>query len=780
MRSALTSLIFTTMLVALVLAPAARAADTTPAATSAARGPTGGCSGAAVAAVKRIDSAFKAGRIGEAMGLAEDLVAAEPECGPGHAWLALLEQAAPSPEPLVEYHLGRAFELAPDDCTVLTTIAMVRQAQMDLDDAERWAQRATALECRSDWLAMVRSSVDVSEGRPEQAYDRLRLRHETEPGNPLISGMLAVTTLRFQGKTATASLMEGVSRADSAGFLTHLVCAQVYEQLLGDEEHATSELDRAIRLLPEERLATWYVVRYLVQLNRDEMASALLESRSALFEGGPPLSYWMGYAYLRAARYDDALSEWEAAVSEVPHDRTLMDALVQVYGTAEGYPELVELLRETAAADTGAPTADVVLAYSYLAEGDPGADVIALRYARRAAMRDSLSYIPHEALGECYRRLGRIDEAVAAYTRAVRLAPLYFGVYSDLAGVLRDQGRYEEALAVFEKYSSIEPGDPWAHHNVSVSLLDVGRYVEAEAESRKAVELAPDNAVARSNLGAALLAQEKYAEALTAFNAALELAPDDVMALANRGTAAFYLGDYELAVSSYERAVELGLGDPELLAHLGDAYAALERYEDAYTAYSRAVAAAPENAQLLSLLGSICELTGRYGEAVEAHRLAVSLEPDNPDYRYYLGVAYVNAGKFSLAEQQFLAELAVKPDDARAHNNLAAIYREQRRYQRSIDQARRALELSPGYPEAYINLGLSQAMMGRVEEGTTTLRQGTEAAPESARLWYTLGSVCLASGDVECASGALERLRALDPELAGQLAAVMQQAAEQR
>ncbi len=735
------------------------------------------CSAEAAAAVQRIDAAFKAGRIGEAMAAADALVLREPDCAEGHAWLALLQQAAPSRTPRVEYHLGRAFELAPDNCTVLTLIAMTRQAEMDLRGAGRWSERASGRGCRSDWLAMVEGSMDVAAGHPEQAHERLMQWHEEEPGNPLVSGMLAVTMLRFEGKLATANLIEGVSRADTTSFLTHLVCAQVYSQLLGDEERAAGEIDRALELIPQERLATWYAARYLVQLGHDDRASELLSSRASLFAGGPPLSYWMGYAYLRAARYDDALASWEEAVREAPHDPTVVAALIEIYGMAEGYPGLVSQLREAARADTSAPAADIVLAYSYLAEGGAREDSVALVYSLRASREDTLSYTPLEVLGESYRRLGRIDDAVAACRKAVRLAPLYSGVYSDLAEVYRNSGRYEEALAIFQDYMRVDPNDPWVHHNVSVSYLDLGMYADAEAESRKAIELDPDNAVARANLGAALLAQERYEEALAEFDEALKLEPDDAMALANRGTAAFYLGDVDLATSSYERAAELGLSDPELLAHLGDAYAAAGRLDDAYAAYKQAARGDPGNARLWSLVGSMCELTGRYDEAVEAHKMAVALAPEEPDYHYYLGVAYVNTGKYSLAEQQFLAEIKIAPDHARAHNNLAAIYREQRRYFRSIEEARRALELDPGYPEAYMNLGLSLAMTGKLEDGLATLREGTEAAPDSPRLWYTLASVCLASGDIGCAREALERLRPLDSELAGQLAEGIQAAA---
>ena len=57
----------------------------------------------------------------------------------------------------------------------------------------------------------------------------------------------------------------------------------------------------------------------------------------------------------------------------------------------------------------------------------------------------------HNNLGETYRALGRMSEAIACYRRALELKPDYAEAYNNLGNPLQGQGHCDEALACWRR-----------------------------------------------------------------------------------------------------------------------------------------------------------------------------------------------------------------------------------------------------------------------------------------------------------------------------------------
>ena len=54
-------------------------------------------------------------------------------------------------------------------------------------------------------------------------------------------------------------------------------------------------------------------------------------------------------------------------------------------------------------------------------------------------------------MGNAYYRLGQLDKAIAAYSKAIELAPTYALAHYNLGLALRDQGKFADALAALKK-----------------------------------------------------------------------------------------------------------------------------------------------------------------------------------------------------------------------------------------------------------------------------------------------------------------------------------------
>ena len=93
--------------------------------------------------------------------------------------------------------------------------------------------------------------------------------------------------------------------------------------------------------------------------------------------------------------------------------------------------------------------------------------------------------------------------------------------------VLENMGRKDEALAQFRKAVSIDPNHVQAHNKLGYMLYRLGRADEAMTHYQRALALKPDHAEAHCGLGKVLAAVGRLEEARRAYDAAIAFAPRD-------------------------------------------------------------------------------------------------------------------------------------------------------------------------------------------------------------------------------------------------------------
>jgi tetratricopeptide (TPR) repeat protein len=75
-------------------------------------------------------------------------------------------------------------------------------------------------------------------------------------------------------------------------------------------------------------------------------------------------------------------------------------------------------------------------------------------------------------VAEAYSRVGRVDDAVKAYTQAAQLDPANAGTYYyNMGAVLTNAGRTDEALAAFDKTIAADPNKADAYYQKGVALI---------------------------------------------------------------------------------------------------------------------------------------------------------------------------------------------------------------------------------------------------------------------------------------------------------------------
>jgi Flp pilus assembly protein TadD len=163
-------------------------------------------------------------------------------------------------------------------------------------------------------------------------------------------------------------------------------------------------------------------------------------------------------------------------------------------------------------------------------------------------------------LGASYADAGRVEEAIAHLTHAVRLDPGSANAENELASALLKQNRRTEALVHFRRASALAPTDERFHFNLAKVLAEDGQRAEAATEFAKALSLNPDYSEAHNELGVLLFASSRTDEALPHLRRAVELAPDSEINQSDLGGALAQIGRFDEAREHLQRALAL---DPD-------------------------------------------------------------------------------------------------------------------------------------------------------------------------------------------------------------------------
>jgi len=206
---------------------------------------------------------------------------------------------------------------------------------------------------------------------------------------------------------------------------------------------------------------------------------------------------------------------------------------------------------------------------------------------------------------------GEIEAAIEHLREALRLVPDLEGAIAEFHAALRSQetadtrynlgfalarmGRTDEAIREFERALVLDPRHALAHARLGNALGAKGRLVEAERQLAAALEFMPDDIETLRSQAVTLTLEGKVEEGIAAYERLLALSHEDADALNNiawiRATHADpRQRDGAQALRLAERARDsAGQENAVLLSTLGAAYAEVGRFEDAVRSAARAV-----------------------------------------------------------------------------------------------------------------------------------------------------------------------------------------------
>ncbi len=192
------------------------------------------------------------------------------------------------------------------------------------------------------------------------------------------------------------------------------------------------------------------------------------------------------------------------------------------------------------------------------------------------------------------RQLNRYEDALDTCTTALN----YYQspqLWNCKALTLYSLERYDESVAAYERAIEIAPDNIWLWNNRGETYTRLNQFDRAIFDFEKAIELSPDRSfVPWNNVGKLYYQQKEYAQAIDAYNRALSVKSDYLPALIGLGNAQKASQLYDAAAQSYDRAIAINPDYYEAWYGKGSVAEYLKQYSDARKFYQKASQLKPE------------------------------------------------------------------------------------------------------------------------------------------------------------------------------------------
>jgi tetratricopeptide (TPR) repeat protein len=304
---------------------------------------------------------------------------------------------------------------------------------------------------------------------------------------------------------------------------------------------------------------------------------------------------WTGVIAARSAAWRSDVALWEAAVAADPSTGRL--ALTEALWQAGRYPEALAQIREGRRRG-GSYHASVY--EGRFAEREGRLDDAVAAYERALAEGGDGDADVHALLGQLLERRGADRRALAEYLKAIETETGLTRRSGDAgrAGAERVRARYAPEIAALRAAAEAAPRDPAAHARLALALHGLGAYDEAEREYRTALDVGPATWQLWYNLGLTFMKRKRCEEAIPAFERALQLSGPNMDVLNNVGSCQMALRRYREAERTYLATLQQFPGFLFATFNLGRTYFVMGDRERALATLSRARALAGGDAAL--------------------------------------------------------------------------------------------------------------------------------------------------------------------------------------
>ncbi len=349
----------------------------------------------------------------------------------------------------------------------------------------------------------------------------------------------------------------------------------------------------------------------------------------------------------RQKKYDTAIAEWEALLEADPENTKYQDGVVNAYEAAGKIDTAIELAQQ------------------YIKSDESG-----LHYAR---------------LAKLYATGKRVDEAIEAYEKAIKLSPGNAKVYRELAQLYLRKNDLDAAEKAFSEALQYT-GEQRERRAIEQEIMEIHdqkgtleqMLEQAAQEGRFTFETLQQQAQKYRTQG-------EWEKAKVAYKSAINMTTDDwkKKAIATELIGVYaHLGQTQAAIEFYETLTRTSLqysiaiksasgfgiriyfGDDETRQNLIKAYQDKGKLDDLLAHLEQRLETGADNPATLETIADIHRTRGDHAKAAETYQRLCKTQPGNVRSFYHAAAAFNKSGQPELAQTMLNKGKTARPESS--------------------------------------------------------------------------------------------------------------------
>ncbi|MEM3512857.1 MAG: tetratricopeptide repeat protein, partial [Thermoplasmata archaeon] len=428
----------------------------------------------------------------------------------------------------------------------------------------------------------------------------------------------------------------------------------------------------------------------------------------------------LGDAKYVSGKFDEAIEHYETGLKLDPKNEYLI--------VRKGMTLLRMGLNENAyrlfsSASNDFPSSMEILIGAGIAATKLGRHSTALEHFHRAESIQKTAGL-YNNMGNVLFNMGRIEEALDYYKKAIELDKNYETAYLNAANVLTRAKRFEEAIALINTLLKQNPNSAEAHYQMSKIYMEMGEYVKSIEEVDTAIMLKPTFSDAWIGRGA-LIERMRHGK--------IEIEPKPVPS-ASRKTTVLNLLRLRIfsTLEEYQKFANTIFPEPstefkgtvEITETVEQARKAFleKKWEPAVKLAKKVLEQEPDNLDALLILANALEATGNYGDASTTYRKAAE-HSKRPETHIKATITAAMAGYWLEAVESIDALLEKERENAEAWVRKGLLLYVLDVPLSSIECFEYALAFQPENKDALYGKGLALMKLGLESEAAACFSQ---------------------------------------------------------
>ena len=551
-------------------------------------------------------------------------------------------------------------------------------------------------------------------GKADQAKEMLERARQSAPANPEVLRAVAAYYRDSGDYQSSIQILKSVPGQNPS---TLAELAYSY-QLAGDKRSAAAAYLQAAQGAPKQIEFQLNAAQALVGAGEFDRASNILDRAAALDRDHYRLHAIRAQMFALQHREDDAIHEYEAALSRLPP--TVPEGVLYPISLRVDLYEVYREKDDAANAERVANAARHEIGALNI-EGNDRPEFLRLRAATEIAAGDMRS-------------------AEQDLTEALQAQPNNSVLLLNYAHLLWKTNRRDAALQTYRKVLTLDPDNSAALGSLGFLMREAGDSKAAQESFQRLAKRDPDNYLPYLALGDLHSANREFPQAQANYEKAFALAPSHPLIVSGAMNAALEAHQLPLAKQWLDRGSDSVRNNPQVqreheryLTMTGDFSASAD------LGY-RVLEALPADREAVDYLAYDLLFLKRYDEASSVVNRYRGALPRDRDLPLIAGYIHAHDGNDAQAVQDFTQALEIDPDIATGYMNRGYVYNDMRMPLQAEQDFRKALSLNPNYGEAH--LGLAYALLQMRRSGTAL-----KEADLAAKLLPDSGSLHLAKAE---------------------------------